>query len=47
VRARRAATKPEDMKRRATASPIPGPAPTMAITGLDVGLWDIVLIIEV
>ena len=34
--------KPEEMKRRATASPIPGPAPTMAITGLELGLWDIV-----
>jgi len=34
VRARRAATKPEETKRRATASPIPGPAPTTAITGL-------------
>jgi hypothetical protein len=42
VRARSAAMKPEEMKRRATASPIPGPAPTMAITGLELGLWDIV-----
>lgn len=43
MRASSAATKPEEMKRRATASPIPGPAPTTAMTGLFCGLWDMVV----
>lgn len=36
--------KPEETKRRATASPIPGPAPTTAITGLFWGLCDMALV---
>lgn len=42
VRARSAAIKPCEMNIRATASPMPGPAPRMAITCFLEGLWDIV-----